>query len=152
MSARQSTDSSATWPSYLLSVLGRTSRQALDIALEPENLSSRSVLVLACVDEGNSASQQEVAERVCVDRSDLVKLLDRMEVDGLLVRKRDPIDRRRQVPALTTQGRRALRRARAIVDDVHAQVLSNLSADEQQLLGNLLRKAASEQTWLQDAV
>lgn len=143
--------SAAEWPSYLLNTLGRTSRLALDAALEPENLSTRAVFVLACVDECNRASQHEVAERVCMDRSDLVKLLDRMEADGLLTRERDVADRRRQVPVLTRHGKNLLRRARVIVRDVHKQVLWNLSVEEREALVTLLVKAAGEQTWLSRA-
>jgi DNA-binding MarR family transcriptional regulator len=106
------------WPTYVLGQLHRLGRDQIDAALGARGLSLRSVLVLACLSEDGEWSQQQVADRVAIDRSDMVKLIDQLEALGLVRRRPDPLDRRRHVLSLTAEGQRASRESEQIAQQV----------------------------------
>ena len=66
---------------------------------------------LSDLSEAGPLSQQELGQALRINPSNLVGLLDLLEVDGLLERVRDPHDRRRHIVTLTAMGRRRLTRA-----------------------------------------
>src|SRR5579875_1338462 len=111
-------DTLLRWPSYVLGQLHRQTRDAIEAGLRRVGLSLREYVVIVCIDELIEASQQQVADRARIDRSDLVKILDGLQDRGLVARERDPDDRRRHVLELTPAGRRALAQG----TDAHRQM------------------------------
>jgi len=71
-----------------------------------------------------------------------VRLLDELEERELVIRKRDPDDRRRHVVKLTPAGHSVLLELRAIAQRVEDDFLSPLDAEEQETLHVLLTKVA----------
>jgi MarR family transcriptional regulator, lower aerobic nicotinate degradation pathway regulator len=132
------------WPTYVLGQLHRLGREQVDAALGAEGLSLRSVLVLACLSEDGELSQQQVADRGGIDRSDMVKLIDQLEALGMVLRRPDPLDRRRHVLSLTAKGQRASRQSEQIVQQVTGRVLSRLTTDERHTLHRLTLRALGE--------
>jgi DNA-binding MarR family transcriptional regulator len=59
--------------------------------------------------EGQRLRMHELAEKTVISRSNLTRLVDRLEAAGLVVRERAPEDRRGAFAVLTAQGR-AMRR------------------------------------------
>jgi DNA-binding MarR family transcriptional regulator len=86
--------------------------------------------VLACVLDAGPLSQKEVGLRLRFDPSDLVTVIDELEAWGLVVRRRDPDDRRRQLVELTAAGRRAVQQHGAVVEEANDFLLAPLSATE----------------------
>lgn len=131
-------------PSYVIAQLHRLSRAAIEEGLRLEGLSLREYLVIVCIDELTHASQQQVADYVRIDRSDLVKVLDHLQERRLIGRERDPDDRRRHVLELTPAGQRALTRGNRASQQMTEVSFSALTADELHTLHRLALKALRE--------
>ena len=78
-------------------------------ALAPFDIHARDLGVLLAIDRCESASQQQVAEILGVDRTTMVAIIDALEAKGIIVRRPDPEDRRRNVVELTQAGQTLLR-------------------------------------------
>jgi DNA-binding MarR family transcriptional regulator len=87
-------------------------------------------------------SQREVAEQTGIDASDVVDLVDRLELAGLLRRQRDARDRRRYALELTPAGREAIERFAAVARMVDEAVLADLDEDERTTLRALMARIA----------
>lgn len=114
---------------------------AVHMADGPVNVRELSVLLL--LDGREPESQQQVAERLGVDRTTMVGLLDGLEGKGLVARQPDPADRRRNVVVLTAAGRKALKEGKAASDKAERELLTSLSATEASQLRELLARIAS---------
>src|SRR4051794_31982881 len=79
--------------------------------LAPFGLSAGELSVLLLLDTREPESQQQAARRLGVDRTSMVALIDALEEKGLVARRPDAADRRRNVIELTDTGRTTLRRA-----------------------------------------
>jgi DNA-binding MarR family transcriptional regulator len=99
-------------------------------ALAPLGISGRQCAVLIAIDSRVPLSQQEVAGRLGVDRTTMVALIDELEDQGLVQRRRDPGDRRKNVVALTDVGRTTLRQATKASEAAERSFLGSLSDNE----------------------
>ena len=100
---------------FLLKRLGFAAKEDSHDAFEGTGLSPFHFAVLALLEEDARETQAVIADALGYDRSHLVRLLDELEERNLVVRKRDPDDRRRHVVKMTADGRKALGKMRAIV-------------------------------------
>src|SRR6187397_64996 len=108
---------------FLLKRLGFAAKeQALD-AYEQAGLSPYHHAVLAVLDEGSRETQGAIADALGYDRGQLVGLLDELEDAGLIERRRDPNDRRRQSVSLTANGKKTLGRLRGIAGRIEDDFL-----------------------------
>jgi MarR family transcriptional regulator, lower aerobic nicotinate degradation pathway regulator len=87
-----------------------------------------------------SLSQQAIGERLRIDRTTMVSLIDDLEQAGFVKRERNPDDRRAYVIRLTAEGRRAQARAEKAVDAHALQFFGQLSEAERQELHRLLER------------
>ena len=110
------------------------------LADSPVNV--RELAVLLLLDGREPESQQQAAERLGVDRTTMVGLLDGLERKGLVVRQPDQADRRRNVVALTDAGRAAMKETKAASDRAERELLSGLSAAEAKQFRDLLSRIA----------
>ena len=108
--------------------------------LAPAGVSARELAVLLLLDGREPESQQEAARRLGVDRTTMVGLLDALEVKGLVGRRPDAADRRRNVVEITAEGRGTLRRATKASDRAEDRLLDPLDADEAAQLRALLAR------------
>jgi DNA-binding MarR family transcriptional regulator len=128
---------------YLLKHAGMLLAERHDGALAPWGTDARELAVLIVIDSYEPASQQQVAERLGVDRTTMVAMLDALEAKGLLSRRPDPQDRRRNVVELTAVGQDVLVAATAASDRAEADLLAPLSHDEAATLRDLLARVVA---------
>ncbi len=84
---------------------------------------------------------QDLASRVLLSKSGLTRLVDRLEVAGLIERRSCPADRRGTYATVTAKGRRALQEAEPLVmESIKGRFLKHLSADEGRVLEDLSRR------------
>jgi DNA-binding MarR family transcriptional regulator len=104
-------------------------------------LSSYDVLIELAEAPDHRLRMHELARAVVLSRSGLTRLVDRLELEGLLVRERADTDRRGAFAVITVQGLQAIRRtwpgyARSIV----RYFTSHLSDDETRILTAALER------------
>lgn len=95
--------------------------------------------ILVVLDQVGEASQRELCDKVDLDRSTVADLVRRMEKHGLIERRRDPADARRNTVTLTSHGRDERMRLRPLVHEADRELTSVLSDSERQALRHGLR-------------
>jgi DNA-binding MarR family transcriptional regulator len=128
---------------FLLKRLGWAIKDRTFEAFEAAGESPYHHAVLAVLDEGAVETQAAIADALGYDRSHVVRLLDELEERDLVVRKRDPDDRRRHVVKMTADGRKALAKLRTIVSRLEDRFLAPLDAGERDALHALLVRLAA---------
>jgi DNA-binding MarR family transcriptional regulator len=108
-------------------------------ALEPYPVNGRELAVLTVLAGNEPASQQQAAQRLGVDRTTMVALIDALEDEGLVRRHADAGDRRRNVVTLTEAGRDTLHRAGEAAGAAERRFLAPLSTPDAQRLKAALR-------------
>lgn len=105
---------------------------------------SRDFVILDVLADQDAHSQKELAERLGINRTVMVRLIDRLEEQGYVTRTRNPANRRSYVLSLTDAGRRALGEMRSTATDWDAQIAGPLTARERQRLKKLVSKLLPE--------
>jgi DNA-binding MarR family transcriptional regulator len=128
---------------FLLKRLGFEAKDRSHEAFEGTGLNAFHFAVMALLEEDPRETQAVIADALGYDRSHIVRLLDELEERELVVRKRDPEDRRRHVVKLTPDGRKALVKLRAIIGKLEDDFLMPLTPAEQDQLHSLLQRLMS---------
>ncbi|MER6947896.1 MarR family transcriptional regulator [Nonomuraea sp. NPDC000554] len=89
---------------------------------------------------GEPLSQQEAAQRLRIDRTTMVAMIDALEAKGLVARRPHPGDRRKNAVELTPRGRDTLRDGGVAVDGAERAFLSGLTDDDASLLRDVLSR------------
>lgn len=111
--------------------------------LSPVGVSEKELGVLLLLDGRDRESQQQVAARLRIDRTTMVALIDGLEAKGLVARRPDAGDRRRNVVELTGDGQATLVRAVRASDEAERQLLAVLDDAESAQLRELLTRVAA---------
>ena len=125
----------------LLVKLGRALQHRFNDALKPSDLTPRHLLVLDELRQG-PMSQQALADRVGVDPTKLVGLLNDLEGKHLVLRRRDPVDRRRHIVENSREGEARVDAALAAAAAVEDELLAALDGEQRAKLRELLVLAA----------
>jgi DNA-binding MarR family transcriptional regulator len=108
-------------------------------ALAPLGIDTREWATLISLDDERPLSQTELATRVGVDRTTMVALVDALQAKGLVERRPDPDDRRKNAVKLTDEGRDVRQRAEGEVDRTERAFLTALTASDARRLKDALR-------------
>jgi DNA-binding MarR family transcriptional regulator len=129
---------------FLLKRLGMAAKEQSFEAYEAAGLHPYHHAILAVLDEGSRETQGAIADALGYDRGQLVGLLDELEEQRLIERRRDPADRRRHVVQMTPAGRNALARLRALSKKLEREFLAPLDDAERGELHALLLRLADD--------
>ena len=129
---------------FLLKRLGMSAKEQSMEAYDEAGLHPYHHAILAVLDEGSRETQGAIAAALDYDKGQLVGLLDELEGDGLVERRRDTVDRRRQTVTITPAGRKTLERLRGLSAEMEDEFLAPLSASERKELHGLLLRVASQ--------
>ena len=118
-------------------------RLRAESALAPLGLRPRHLVALTVLREHGSPTQQALAAALQTDRTNLIGLLNELETDGLILRRRSTEDRRRHFVVLTGDGSKRLADAEAALAVAEDDVLGALDAEQREMLFQLLSQATS---------
>jgi DNA-binding MarR family transcriptional regulator len=100
---------------------------------------------LAYLRDNEQSTQQALFEALCIDANSCVLLLNELESQGYVERRRDPQDRRRHLVTITDEGMRALERAEHAQGSIEDEILGGLTPEERSTLHRLLSQALDSQ-------
>jgi DNA-binding MarR family transcriptional regulator len=127
---------------FLLAKVGMTVKMRMLDELEQVGCGLYEYGVLAVLSEGAQKTQSAIADALSVDRSQLVGVLDTLEGDGFVERKRDPNDRRRHAVSITADGKRRLVKLRSVVEEIERTFLEPLDDETRTALHETLLRVA----------
>jgi DNA-binding MarR family transcriptional regulator len=125
---------------YLLSRVGTAVQAGFKELLGRWRVRPLQFAILAALNAGGEASQQDLCRALGVDSGNMVELVDALETLGYAKRQRDPADRRRYLLALTADGQAAFAAMGRATGEYTARLLAPLDRAEQQALVKSLSK------------
>lgn len=136
-------ENSSTGPILLLTQLSRLVNRRSTPELLGQTL--KELAALSFLRDYDETTQQTLSDGLCIDANYCVLLLNELEADDLVERRRDPSDRRRHIVSMTDKGRTALHQAEQAQQTLEDDMLGALSTEERTQLAHLLRKAIDGQ-------
>jgi DNA-binding MarR family transcriptional regulator len=127
----------------LLDHLARRMRLRSEAVLAPLGLRPRHLVALTVLRHLGGSTQQALATTLAMDGTNIVGLLNELEADKLIERRRSPEDRRRHLVELTEAGVEQLAKAESALAEADDEILSALDASQRETLYNLLELAAT---------
>lgn len=138
---------------FLLTEAARLLRRLLDRRLHPLGLTRAQWSVLAILSHRDGLSQSQLAEALEIEKPTAGRLIDHLESNGWIARRPIPGDRRLWGVHLTERAGPLIAEVERVVREARAEMLSGLSAQQQQELSaalqvvksNLLHALSAEQ-------
>ncbi|MFD7295640.1 MarR family winged helix-turn-helix transcriptional regulator [Streptomyces sp. NPDC059897] len=127
-------------PGYLLHKAGLLIVEDVERALGEVGMRSRYFFVLASLAGGPELSQQDLSKVLNLDPTTVVSVIDEMERNQHVERRRNPADRRRYSLILTDSGRAALAEADRVATEVESTFFGALAEGEREALRDALGK------------
>ena len=128
---------------YLLGQTHLAHRRVAEAQLASLELGVKEFGALSVLADEGPFSQQRLGERMRVDRTTMVTVVDELERKGLAERRRNAEDRRAYALQATGKGRRVLSRANEAVERAEAEFLARIPAREARRLKEILRRLVS---------
>jgi MarR family transcriptional regulator for hemolysin len=113
---------------YWLCMTGHAYERAMNEQLARQGITYRQAQVLAWLALEGEQSQTELATHMQIEPATLVRVLDRMERDGLVSRAGCAEDRRRNVIKPLPKAKPVWKKITSVAERVRAQVVEGLSA------------------------
>jgi DNA-binding MarR family transcriptional regulator len=123
----------------MLTQLSRSVYRRISESAATPNL--KHFVVLSHLRELGPVPQKYLGELLCIDPNNTVLMLNEMEEAGLLVRRRDPSDRRRHLVEVTENGLLSLEQTQRGMVAVEDEMLAALSTEQRAQFDVLLRQA-----------
>ncbi|MET8849203.1 MarR family winged helix-turn-helix transcriptional regulator [Amycolatopsis sp. NPDC004625] len=130
----------------LIDYVARRLRLRTETVLAPLGIRPRHLIALTVLRDRGGISQQDLAKILEMDGTNVVGLLNDLEAENLVERRRSATDRRRHVVELTDVGAKLLARAEFALAAVEDEVFSDLGDDQRETLYELLQQATKSAT------
>jgi DNA-binding MarR family transcriptional regulator len=138
--------------SLLLSLVGYNCRRAyltiiphFEERMKKFELRAVDFSVLSLLNANPNITQKRLSKAVNVSPPNLAILLDRLEERGLVMRQRNPLDKRSQTLILTAEGAKLCAKAEKTVTELELEATSMLDEGERTELIKLLQKIFMQQ-------
>ncbi len=105
---------------------------------------------LVRLERNEGVSQAKLAELADVEPMTMVRILDRMEADGLLERRPDPADRRARCLYLTSRAKPYLDEIWRLSDATRAEAFAGIGAKEREAFLDVLERVHANLCALKD--
>ena len=128
---------------FLLAQAHRVAREEADRALAGVGLTMKGYAALATLVSDAPISQQRLSQRIRMDPATMVDVIDGLEEDRYLVRRRNPQDRREYALETTPTGRALYARALRAITAAERHAIRRLDPEEARLLQDLLARVAA---------
>jgi DNA-binding MarR family transcriptional regulator len=122
----------------LLALLGQEAMRRLRGSLTAHDLKPRQFQILDLLADRGPIGQRELGDAMAIDHSILVTMLNPLEADGLIERKRSGTDRRRHVVTITPAGERHFASAAQAQREAEDALFAGLTEQQREQLRNLL--------------
>lgn len=129
-------------PGYVVNLVARLFAQALHRRISPYGVVPGQFPALLCLYEEDGLTQAELCRRVNIEQPTMANTLNRMERDGLIRRKPDPLDGRQTRISLTARARRLEGRLSSMANEVNAIALRGMRPAEAKSVLPILNKIA----------
>jgi DNA-binding MarR family transcriptional regulator len=140
MEAHSAPERLRSMPTWLLSQAALLGQRIGADALAAVGAHRSHYAVLAALDEFGAASQAALGRRCGIDPSDMVALTGVLTADGLVERRPDEADRRRNLVTITAAGRRRLAALGDAAAGAQDELLAPLSPAERTRLAGMLAR------------
>jgi MarR family transcriptional regulator for hemolysin len=128
---------------YWIILTAHAFERALNHELAPQGITHRQWQVLAWLAMDKELCQADLAERMRIEPPTLVRVLDRMEHAGWILRRDDPTDRRKKVIAATDKAVPIWTRAAECARQVRARASAGMNTEEVESLRGVLQTIQS---------
>jgi DNA-binding MarR family transcriptional regulator len=126
------------WPTLLMIKLGRITMHRFTEALEPFGIRPRHVAALIELRDRGELTQQGLCGQLHLDPTNLVAILNELELRGYATRRRDPEDRRRHLVQVSKKGVAVIEKVSEAMDAVEADLLEGFEPAEREQFEALL--------------
>jgi DNA-binding MarR family transcriptional regulator len=113
---------------------------SIDAEMAPEGLRARHYLVMSVLRTGHHTGQQEIADKLNIDKATMVAVVNELEERGYLGRERNPADKRHYRLWTTDDGRAWLAGADRSIGAMEQEMFSPLARDERATLLSLMNR------------
>ena len=128
------------YTSTLIKKAARLLEKKANVLLKPHNIMHGYTYFLMELYAQDGLTQTELQNAIGIEQPTVVRTLDRMERDGLIVRKQSPTDRRVFNIFLTDKGLACKDAVLASAADLNESLLFTLSEDEQTAIHDYLQR------------
>ena len=126
---------------YLVKQLESAIRARMDVALRSRRITVPQYTALTVLEQHDDMSAAQLARHTFVTAQAMEGVVTALQSAGLIVRHRDPENRRRLVISLTEQGRALLEDCRQDVDRIEAVAFAALTTEQRSRLGEWLSES-----------
>ena len=113
----------------LIQHVSRSWRRAVNLRMAPLGLTDATWLPLLYLNRAGAVRQGELADFLGLDRSSVVRLIDTLTAQGLVLRQEDPDDRRAKRIVLTPAAAPVVMAAQEAAADVRTTAMDGLDAE-----------------------